>query len=136
MMLHVRVSRVDDYAGELTQALEKLQAEQARGALSREEQDDFLADLRKAVEVRDLRPMRTRARVDLLLALLTAAAAALLPQGLGFHHLPLLCLLALCALSLGLSVWRYTLFQRRQRHDQRWLHHLEAAVAAGGTIFD
>ena len=46
MMLHVRVSRVDDYAGELTQALEKLQAEQDRGALSREEQDDFLADLR------------------------------------------------------------------------------------------
>lgn len=136
MMLHVRVSRVDDYAGELVQALEKLQAEQARGVLSREEQDDFLADLRKAVELRDVRPMRNRALADLLLAALTALAAFLLPRSLGYHHLPLLCLLFLCALSLCLTAWRYTLYLRRVRHDRKWLHHLEAAVAAGGTIFD
>jgi len=136
MMLHVRVSRVDDYAGELVQALEKLQAEQARGTLSRMEQDDFLADLRKAVEARDLRPMRNRALVDLLLAVLTAVAALFLPRSLGYHHLPLLCLLAFCALGLGLAGWRFTLYLRRVRHDRKWLGHLEAAVAAGHTIFD
>lgn len=136
MLLHVRVSRVDDYAGELVQALEKLQAEHARGALSRDEQDDFLDDLRKAVERRDLRPMRNRALGDLLLAALTALAALLLPRNLGVHHLPLLCLLALCAVGLALAVWRFILYTRRVRHDRKWLGRLEAAVAAGGTIFD
>ena len=136
MMLHVRVSRVDDYAGELTQGLRKLEAEQAQGHLSREEQDDFLQDLRKAVEKRDLRPLRTRARIDLGLAALTALAALLLGMDLPLHHRPFLVLLALCALSLVMAGWRYRLFQRRQAHDQRWLGRLEGAVAAGGTIFD
>ena len=76
------------------------------------------------------------ALVDLLVAALTALVALLLPRSLGYHHAPLLCLLALCALGLGLAVWRFTLYLRRVRHDRKWLGHLEAAVAAGGTIFD
>ena len=68
--------------------------------------------------------------------ILTAAAACLLPKSLGYHHLPLLCLLALCALGLGLACWRFILYARRVRHDRKWLGHLEQAVAAGGTIFD
>jgi hypothetical protein len=136
MMLHVRVSRVDDYNGELGQALQKLEVEQAKGVLSREEQDDFLGDLRKAVIQRDLQPMRNRAMLDLLLAATTTFIAALLPWNLGLHHWPLLCLLALCLLGLGLAAWRFSLYARRNRHDQRWLGSLEAKVAAGGTIFD
>jgi hypothetical protein len=136
MFLHVRVSRVDDYAGELTQGLRKLEAQQAQGHLSREEQEDFLQDLRRTIDRNDLRPMRTRARLDLLLAVLTAAAAALLSWKLPEDHLPHAVLLALCLLSLGMAVWRYRLFHRRQVHDRKWLHTLEARVAAGGTIFD
>lgn len=136
MMLHVRVSRVDDYAGELTQGLRKLEAERARGVLSREEQEDFLQDLAKAIDKNDLRPMRTRSLLDLLLAALTAAAAALLSWKLPEDHLPHGVLLALCVLSLGMALWRYRLYHRRQLHDRKWLRHLQSSVAAGGTIFD
>jgi hypothetical protein len=136
MSLQARVSRVDDYAGELTQALEKLEIEQGRGALDRDQQADFLVDLRKAVELRDLRPMRNRALFDLLLAALTLLAALLLPKGLGFRHPALLVLLALCTLSLCMAGWRISLYLRRRRHDQAWLNSLDAAVDSGGTIFD
>ncbi len=136
MMLHVRVSRVDDYAGELIQGLRKLEAEKARGVLNREEQEDFLLDLSKAIERNDLRPLRTRSLLDLLLAVLTAAAAALLSWKLPEDHLPHGVLLALCILSLGMALWRYRLYHRRQLHDRAWLRHLQSAVAGGGTIFD
>ncbi len=133
MTLHARVSRVDDYTGELLQTLQKLEMEQAKGALNRDEQDDFLVDLRKAMEVRDLRPMRNRATFDLLLALAIFASACMLPGGL----IPLrLLLLAISALSLGMAGWRLSLFLRRRAHDRRWLGSLEAAVASGKTIFD
>jgi len=136
MTLHARVSRVDDYAGELTQALKKLEIEQARGALDRDQQADFLADLRKAMELRDLRPMRNRVLLDLMLALLTMVVALLLVRGLHIHHPALVVLLGLCTLSLGMAAWRLSLYVRRRRHDLRWLNRLKAAVDAGGTIFD
>lgn len=136
MTLRARVSRVDDYTGELSQALEKLEIEQARGALDRDQQADFLVDLRKAVELRDLRPMRNRTLFDLLLAALTMLVALLLPKGMGFRHSSLVLLLVLCSLSLGMAGWRATLYFRMRRHDLGWLASLEAAVASGGTIFD
>lgn len=139
MSLHARVSRVDDYAGELTQALEKLQIEQDRGALDRDQQADFLVDLRKAMELRDLRPMRNRALLDLGVVAVTLVLVALLVyRGTGFRHLTLLIALVLGALafSLAMAGWRVSLYVRRRRHDLRWLDSLNAAVASGGTIFD
>ncbi len=136
MSLHARVSRVDDYAGELSQALKKLEIERERGALDRDQQADFLADLRKAVELRDLGPMRNRALFDLLLAAMTLLVALLLPRGMGFRHPALLVLVLLCSFALGMALWRFSLYLRRRRHDLRWLASLEAAVASGGTIFD
>lgn len=136
MSLHARVSRVDDYAGELTLALKKLEMEHARGALDRDQQTDFLEDLRKTIEQRDLRPMRNRALLDLFVAALTLSAALLLPQNLGFRHPSMLILLALCALTLGMAACRLNLFRHRRRHDKRWLKRLDDAVASGGTIFD
>jgi hypothetical protein len=135
MTLHARVSRLDDYAGELVQTLEKLQSERAQGALNRMEQEDFLADLRKAIEIHDLRPLRLRVRLDLALAALTAMVATFLALEDKVALAPLAALLALSLLGLGLALWRYTLYLRR-RHDQRWLGYLETAVAKGGTIFD
>ena len=136
MTLQARVSRVDDYTGELTQALKKLEIEQSRGALDRDQQADFLVDLANAVELQDLRPMRNRTIADLLLAALTLLAALLLPHGLNFRQPFLLTLVALCTLSLGMAGWRFSLYLRRSRHDRRWLSSLSAAVASGGTIFD
>lgn len=136
MSLRARVSRVDDYSGELTQALEKLEIEHSRGVLDRDQQADFLVDLHKAVAVRDLRPMRNRAMADLLLSALTLLAAVLLPKGIGFRPLSLLVLVALCTLTFCLAVWRLNQFLRRRNHDRRWLASLEAAVNSGGTIFD
>ena len=136
MTLHARVSRIDDYAGELTQALEKLQIEKSRGMLDRKQQADFLLDLKKAMEVRDLSPMRNRALFDVALAVLIAALAALVPRVLKVNHPLLLAMIAASAFSLAMSVWRFNLFLRRRHHDLTWLHHLEATVKAGGTIFD
>ncbi len=139
MTLHARVSRVDDYAGELTQALKKLEIEQARGALDRDQQADFLVDLRKAMELRDFRPMRNRLLLDLVAVALTLVfVAVLVHRGSGFRHLTLWAILALGVLvfSLGMAIWRLNLYLRRRRHDLRWLASLESAVASGGTIFD
>jgi hypothetical protein len=135
-MLHARVSRLDDYAGELTQALEKLEAERDRGTLNREEQEDFLTDLRKAVFLRDLRPLRNRFLLDLLLAVAAAAGILLVPSRLAYRPEALGGLLGLLALGAGLAVWRSRLYARRYRHDLRWLGGMARTLARGGTIFD
>lgn len=136
MSLRARVSRLDDYAGELGQALEKLEIEQARGELNRDEQEDFLVDLRAAVESRDLKPLRKKIFQDLLIT--GAGTVGMLlrpPEG----RLRALCVyggMALMALGFGLLAWRVILYARRRREDLRWLAQLETAVAAGGTVFD
>ena len=136
MTLHARIARVDDYAGELTQELRKLEIEKERGVLDRVQQEDFLANLRRAVERRDLRPMRNRALVDFGIALATVVGAALLPQVLRQVHPLMIGLLVLGLVSLGLAGWRLRLYLRRYHHDQRWLGHLEDALASGRSIFD
>jgi|GEM_PF-499948 len=139
MTLQARVSRLDDYSGELTHALAKLEIERSRGALDRDQQADFLVDLWKAVELRDLRPMRNRALFDLGASGLTLVMVALLVyRGVGFHHLTLLVVLTLGLLvvTVGMTGWRFNLYLRRRRHDLRWFSSLKAAVDSGGTIFD
>ena len=136
MTLHARIARVDDYAGELTQELRKLEIEKERGVLDRPQQEDFLANLRRAVQGRDLRPMRNRALLDFGIALAMALVAGLLPRVVRQVHPLMMGLLGLCLLSLGLAGWRLRLYLRRYRHDQRWLGHLEDVLASGGTIFD
>ena len=136
MSLRARVSRLDDYAGELGQALEKLEIEQARGALNRDEQEDFLGDLRAAIELRDLRPLRKKIALDLVIAALGAAGLAFPPQDPDLHRPTLLAGAGLLALGLALLAWRLILYLRRRRQDREWLGALEARVHAGGTIFD
>ncbi len=136
MSLHARVTRVDDFAGELTLALKKLEMEHARGALDRDQQADFLEDLKAAIERRDLRPMRNHALFDLVVSSLTLSAALLLPTGLVFRQPSLMILLALCALTFCMAAYRFNLFWRRRRHDRSWLKKLDDAVDSGGTIFD
>jgi len=136
MTLREKVSRLDDYSGELAQAVEKLEIERSRGALNRDEQMDFLGDLRRTMIEKDLTPLKKRGFVMLLVGLVAGCGAAFLPPSvpnqmgfrLGAGGLALLC--------LAFSAWTFTRFFRRRGRDQAWLGSLEAAVAKGGTIFD
>ena len=136
MTLHARVSQLDDYSGELTQALEKLGIERSRGALNRDEQMDFLADLRRAMVTKDLLPLKKRGRVTLLLSLLLGGGAAFVPPSVPNQLGVRFGVIGLALLCLAFSVWNFTRFFRMRQRDEAWLGRLEAAAAQGGTIFD
>lgn len=136
MTLHARVSRLDDYSGELSQALEKLEIERSRGALNRDEQLDFLADLRSAMVERDFLPLKRRGRAALLLGLVIGGGATLVPMGLHNRWLVLVAILAAAALCFAASLWNFARLYQVRRRDEAWLGRLEAAAAKGGTIFE
>ncbi len=136
MTLRERVSGLDDYSGELTQALEKLEIERSRGALNRDEQLDFLGDLRRTMVAKDLLPLKKRGRATLLLSLLVGGGAAFVPPSVPNQMGVQLGVIGLALLCLAFSVWNFTRFFRVRRRDEAWLGQLEAAAAQGGTIFD
>ncbi len=136
MTLRSRVSELDDYSGELTQELEKLGLEQARGALNRDEQLDFLANLRRAIAERDLAPLRRRGWKALLAGLALGAGAAFLPMSLPHAMEGRLGLALLALICLAATAWSFTRYVKVHRRDEAWLGLLEAAAAKGGTIFD
>lgn len=136
MTLRERVSQLDDYSGELTQALEKLEIERSRGALNRDEQLDFLGDLRRTMVAKDLLPLKKRGRATLLLSLLVGGGAAFVPPSVPNQMGVQLGVIGLALLCLAFSVWSFTRFFRVRRRDEAWLGQLEAAAAEGGTIFD
>ncbi len=136
MTLRERVSGLDDYSGELTQALEKLEIERSRGALNRDEQLDFLGDLRRTMVAKDLLPLKKRGRATLLLSLLVGGGAAFVPPSVPNQMGVQLGVIGLALLCLAFSVWSFTRFFRVRRRDEAWLGQLEAAAAQGGTIFD
>ncbi len=135
MTLQSRVSELDDYSGELTQELEKLGIEQARGALNRDEQLDFLANLRRAIGARDLTPLKRRSR-DVLLVGLVLGGGAFVPLVIPYRMEVRLGLLVLAVVCLAISGWGFTRYIKVRRRDETWLGQLEATVAKGGTIFD
>lgn len=136
MTLRARVSRLDDYAGELTQALEKLEIEKSRGALNRDEQLDFLADLRSAMIARDFLPLKRRGRAAFLLSLVIGGGTGLVPAGLSNRWLILSAILGAAALCLATALWNFVRLYQVRKRDEAWLGRLEAAAAQGGTIFD
>ncbi|HOD33012.1 MAG: hypothetical protein BWY56_00120 [Acidobacteria bacterium ADurb.Bin340] len=136
MNLRARVFRLDDYSGELGQALEKLEIERARGTQNREEQEDFLGDLRAAIERRDLRPARNRALLDLLMAATGVLGFLVLPTAMEHRHLMAGIFLGVAALGAGLTVWRIVIFLRRRKHDLAWLRELKERLARTGSLFD
>ena len=136
MTLRERVSRLDDYSGELTQALEKLEMERSRGVLNRDEQMDFLGDLRRTMVTKDLLPLRKRGMIALLVCIAAGASAAFVPPTVPNQFGFQLGAAGVALLCLAISGWTFfRLFRRRQR-DEAWLSQLEAAAAKGGTIFD
>jgi hypothetical protein len=136
MTLQSRVSELDDYSGELGQELEKLGLEQARGALNRDEQLDFLANLRRAIAERDLAPLRRRGWKALLAGLALGAGAAFLPMRLPYAMEGRLGLALLALVCLAAASWNFSRYAKVHRRDEAWLGQLEAAAAKGGTIFD
>ncbi len=136
MTLRERVSQLDDYSGELAQALEKLEIERSRGALNRDEQLDFLGDLRRTMVAKDLSPLKKQGMVALLLGVVAGAAAAFLPPGIANQTEIRYSAGGLALLFLAFSTWTFIRYFRRRRRDNVWLGRLEEAVAKGGTIFD
>ncbi|MBL0210095.1 MAG: hypothetical protein IPQ13_04140 [Holophagaceae bacterium] len=136
MTLRERVSLLDDYSGELSQALEKLDMERSRGALNRDEQLDFLGDLRRAMVAKDLSPLMKRGRISLVASLLAGCAAAFLPPGIPNQEGVRYGAIGLALLCLAVAVWTFIAYFRKRRRDEAWLRRLEAAAAEGGTIFD
>lgn len=136
MNLRARVSRLDDYSGDLGHALAKLEIERARGAQNREEQEDFLGDLRAAVERRDLRPLRNRALLDLLLLATGLLGFLILPPQMSHRYLLAGVFLGVAALGAGLALWRILAFLKRRKHDLAWLRDLETRLARTGSIFE
>lgn len=126
----------DDYTGTLAQEVEKLELEQARGALNRDEQMDLLGDLRQAVEDRLIRPRRQRAWVGLLVGLVLIGAANLLPEGLSYETMLKAGVTLAGALSLvlgGHGAWTARKYRAR---EGAWLKDLETTVQKGGSVFD
>lgn len=136
MTLQARVSRLDDYSGELIQALEKLEIENSRGTLNQDEQMDFLADLRRAMVAKDLSPMKKRGRVTLLLSLVLGGGAAFIPPSVPNQLGVQLGALGAAVLCLAISIWSFIRFFKRRQRDEAWLGTMEAAAAKGGSIFD
>lgn len=136
MTLQAMVSRLDDYSGELAQTLEKLEIERSRGALNRDEQLDFLADLRRAMVAKDQQPLKKRGTIALLVGLVVAGGAylvpATVPNQLGIQWGAL----GAALLLLGIAGWNFSRYVRVRRRDDLWLGRLEAAAAKGGTVFD
>lgn len=129
-------ARLDDYTGGLSQAVEKLEIERARGALNRDEQMDLIGDLRQAVRERLIRPWRKRAVTALILGLLLLAATLLLPSAW-----PQILLLRWVAAGLGVLLLAWGGYGAGKAHHYRnlecaWLRDLEAAIQMGGTVFD
>ena len=118
MTLRERVSGLDDYSGELTQALEKLEIERSRGALNRDEQLDFLGDLRRTMVAKDLLPLKKRGRATLLLSLLVGGGAAFVPPSVPNQMGVQLGVIGLALLCLAFSVWSFTRFFRVRRRDE------------------
>ena len=136
MTLRARVSQLDDYTGELVQALDKLEIERGRGVLNRDEQMDFLEDLKGALERRELAPRRRRVGVDLAIGL-GAAGGALLVHILRPHALAFVCgAAALALLGLGRLAWNLWGLTRVRRANLAWLENLEARVAQGQSLLD
>ncbi|MDE3245720.1 MAG: hypothetical protein KGN80_06500 [Acidobacteriota bacterium] len=136
MTLQERVSGLDDYSGELIQALEKLEIENSRGTLNQDEQLDFLADLRRAMVAKDLVPLKRRGRITLLLSLVLGGGAALVPPNTPNQLGIQLGALGAAVLCLALSIWNFIRFFKRRQRDEAWLGAMEAAAAKGGSIFD
>ena len=136
MTLRERVSLLDDYSGELGQALEKLEMERSRGALNRDEQMDFLGDLRRTLVTRDLAPLKKRGSVALLLGIVAGAAAVFLPSNIPNQMEIRYGAGGLAILFLAFSVWTFIRYFRLRQRDNVWLARLEEAAAKGGTIFD
>lgn len=136
MNLKARVSRVDDYTGELSQELEKLELECARGSLNPEEQMDFLQNLRTAIQRKDIAPWRHRAVLLSSLGLAAGLAPRILPLGALSKGPGETVALALGVLLLLASAFCFGVSFRRLRREGAWLAGIEDRLRQGGSLFD
>lgn len=134
MSLQGYVTRMDDYSGELVQALAKLEIEKSRGTLNKDEQIDFIRDLRRAVYKKDIQPWRSRCLNTFLAGLVIAVVSKFLPARIPHFYGLLLVILALVVLLF--SAYALKVFLQKKRRELGWLASLEEKINGGGTIFD
>lgn len=136
MSLQGYVTRMDDYSGELGQALAKLEIEKTRGTIGKDEQIDFVRDLRRAVDKKDIQPWRSRCLNTFIAGLVLVLVSKFLPARIPRHEIFGLVLLVLGIAALLFSAYALKVFLQKKRREMGWLNSLEAKVSSGGSIFD
>jgi hypothetical protein len=136
MSLQGYVTRMDDYSGELVQALAKLEIEKSRGTINKDEQIDFIRDLTRAVYKKDIHPWRSRCLNTFFPGLLLIVASRLLPARIPHQQVVGLVLLCLAIVALLFSAYCLRAFLQKKRRELGWLASLEEKVNRGGSIFD
>jgi len=126
---------LDDYTGSLTQTVDKLEIERARGTLSLDEEMDLIQDLRTVVKLRHIRPWRKRLLLSFFLGtlLITLRFMPLDPSW------PEKVIPALGILGGLLLVWSiYCLWKLLgfRRLECQWLGRAEEQLAGGSSVFD
>lgn len=130
---------LDDYSGSLSQSVDKLEIERARGHLEPDEELDLIHDMQEAFQTRFLRPWRHRLLLGLgagigLMAFLHVPLEAeldlpfqpwLKPTAAGLGGL-----LLLWAMYCG---WR---FYRLRSHEGHWLREAERHVVGGNSVLN
>jgi hypothetical protein len=136
MTLQSQVSRVDDYTEELSRNLEKLAMEKAGGTINKDEQMDFILELRKALYKKDVKPWMSHARSSCVLGITLLIGTRLLPSTVPHHELILIIAIVVACLALAFAVFSLILSIQRNRKHKRWVNKLEDTVNEGGTVFD
>lgn len=136
MNITTYVERVDDYSGELARNLATLERAHLNGAVDRIEQLGFVAEVQRAVLLRDLRPWRTRSIwatcTGLGLLVLSGNMACLLPNAILWSR----AISLLAALGLGLGGGCCMVYFRRRKNAHAWFRNLEDSIRGGASLFD
>lgn len=136
MTLQARVSRLDDYTEELSRNLEKLAMEKAGGTINKDEQIDFILELRAALFKKDVQPLRSRARSACVVGIALLIGTRLMPLTMPHRELILLATIGVASLTLAYAIFSFGLSIQRNRKNKQWVNQLEDVVNKGGTVFD
>ncbi len=136
MNIKTYVTRLDDYSGELARNLAMLEMAHVNGAVDRNQQLDFIAEVQRAAIRRDLRPWLMRSIWATcaglgLLALSRTMAYLLLNPGVWPRTIGLL-----AALALGIGGGSYLAYSRRRKNSNAWFQSLEDSIQGGASLFD
>ena len=136
MTLHGRVADLDDYSGELAQALTKLEIEKERGTLNAEEQSDFIQDLRKAALRKNVSPWRSKGLFAFVAVLVLLGLAAVKPLWASGREPLRAGVLGVACVALVFGVFARIRASANGKREEQWLKGLESTLKGGKSILD